>query len=445
MISSSTRWLQAAWGVFLAATSITLLLWPGIELARALFDDDLDGPRPAAASWRWHRALTPAFEQWAVERRASDAAASLSIANISGTEWPLFGTVFYLRATENLDREWRERPQGERPAIYARAAVDAAADLLADPVQATWVQQHWGEDYLRRENVFYRMLVIDGLASQARLLGDTPHRELLRSQVEGLATELDASSNGLLADYPGQTFPADVAAAWHAILRADAVLGSDHRAVAERGLRGLVDALAPELGLPPFAWYGEREPAPTEVRGSANAWLLHNAAFVWPEQAQRWVGANDAEFRHRSGWLAGYREFALSHREATWSDVDSGPVIAGLGTSATAFGVGMARSTGDRLMARAMGLEMIAASWPLPNGRLLAPRLLSDLSDAPLVGEAAIVYNLSQMAAPGFEATEPASSWSDVPGVVWLVLIAQLSIGGFGAWRGVRGVVRVLK
>jgi hypothetical protein len=47
------------------------------------------------------------------------------------------------------------RPLGNNPAIhrvepkiYARAAIDAAARLIADPGHADWVHEHWGKAYL---------------------------------------------------------------------------------------------------------------------------------------------------------------------------------------------------------------------------------------------------------------------------------------------------------
>lgn len=426
-------------GLLLAFVGFTLLLWPGIELARALLDESLSGSRPARQTWAWHRALTPVYAEWAVSRRYSGAAGRLPLDDIAGTEWPLFGSVFYLRATENLDRAWLVNPVGERPAGYAVHAIDAAAELLADPEQAAWVMRHWGETgYLHRENVFYRMLLIDGLASQARMTGSARHLPLLRAQVVGLADELSKSPTGLLADYPGQTFPADVAAAWHAIRRADEVLGTDHGNALGTALRGFVGTMAPAGTMPPYAWFGIDTPTATSVRGCANAWLLHHAPFLWPEQAREWFVLHMRDYWQQRTMLAGYREFARGTPDAFYRDVDSGPVIAGLGTAATAFGLGAARSMGAGHEARILGLQAIALSWPLPNGRLLAPRLMSDLSDAPLLGEAAMLYNLSQPAAAGIEPFPTHTRWGDVPGIVWLILALQWILGALVAWRSFR-------
>jgi hypothetical protein len=299
--------------------------------------------------------------------------------------------------------------------------------LLADPGHAHWVQLHWGEDqYLDRENVFYRMLLIDGLATQARIYGNTPHLDLLRSQVESLAAELANSATCLLADFPAQTFPADVAAAWHAILRADVVLGTSHRQRVAEGLRGFTGVMAPGGGLPPYAWFDD-PPRHTPVRGSANAWLLHHAPLLWPEQAASWAGTFNRQFWQASRWRVGYREFARNERHPHSGDIDSGPIIAGLGVAASAFGIGATRIQADAAKARPLALQAIALSWPLPNGRLLLPMVLSDIGHAPMLGEAALLYNLSLAPSPS-----PAGGNGGpgpVPWLVWTILAAQLFLG----------------
>jgi hypothetical protein len=124
-------------------------------------------------------------------------------------------------------------------------------------------------------------------------------------------------------------------------------------------------------------------------------------------------------------------------------DVDSGPIIAGLGASASAFGVGAARSLGDSARARVLALEGIAVSLPLPNGRLLLPRLASDAIDAPLLGEAAMLYNLTQAPAPGFEATSPQPL--PIPAFAWIVLTLQFVFGALVLMSGMGRIVRSMR
>ena len=90
---------------------------------------------------------------------------------------------FFLAATESLQDAYDAGASGTGPAprAYAAGAVDAAMRLVLDPANAAWVRAKWGDDYLRRENVFYRMLLIMGLTSHARLTNDTTHLPLLSS------------------------------------------------------------------------------------------------------------------------------------------------------------------------------------------------------------------------------------------------------------------------
>ena len=138
--------------------------------------------------YRWHRELSEKYAVWARERVDSGSAAGMGTYDISGTEWPIFGSVYYLWATEGLQDAWEDNPSLSQtmPSEYAREAIEAAAALIVDPNHATWVQNHWGDDYLYSENIFYRMLYISGLTSYQRLLGDDRYQELLLKQINSL-------------------------------------------------------------------------------------------------------------------------------------------------------------------------------------------------------------------------------------------------------------------
>src|SRR3989339_1567727 len=105
IISSST----IIYGNALVVSLIALYFFfiPGILVLRNISDPALkDGKIPREA-WRLHRYLTPRYEKWAVERIASKKAAHVDFLNDPATEWPLFGSVFYLWSTENLQKAWK--------------------------------------------------------------------------------------------------------------------------------------------------------------------------------------------------------------------------------------------------------------------------------------------------------------------------------------------------
>jgi hypothetical protein len=427
-------------------SGLFFLLLPGLTVVRAVFfDKGLRAPGGSAFAFRVHRSLSMEYPAYARERLASGAAKELTLAQIAETEWPLFGATFYLWATEALQDSWDANPKLTKtaPKVYALEAIEAATALVIDPNQATWVQKHWGaEDYLKRENVFYRMLVIASLTSHHCLTGSDGHLGFLREQVTTLAAELEASPHGLLDDYPGQCYPSDVMGAIAAILQADPILGTDHRAFADRAIRGFSGSSVAAVGLPPYA-ADARSGLPLDAsRGCSNAHFMTFAPQVWPEAAKGWFDLNVEHFWQRNGFLAGFREFPKGTGDAYYADVDSGPVIGGFGMSASSFGTGAARANGRFDLAYPLSAELIAASWPLPNGTLLMPRLFSNGAHAPLLGESAIVFQLSREPFSG-EATEAKSR--RCPGFVYLLLLFYFGLGYFVTKRAARSLFRTLK
>jgi hypothetical protein len=197
------RTLLRILSVVAAVIAVGVFWWPVGVLVRALCDRGIRGDGIPAAAWALHRSLAPRVEKWATERVASGKAAILGVEDISGTEWPLFGNAFYLMALENLQAEWKKnRGPGQEPRVMARKAIEAATRLVADPNHAHWVKQHWGDNYLKHHNLFYRMLLISSFAAHERLLGTGEYVPFLRDQVESLSAELDAAPSGLLNDYP---------------------------------------------------------------------------------------------------------------------------------------------------------------------------------------------------------------------------------------------------
>ena len=406
-------------------------IYPPIRAVLDIRDPALRQPGIPKAAWRLYRNLTPRYARWAQARVAQGQAEGLSVSNISGTEWPLFGSVFYLWGIENLQAAWEagDHAAGVEPKVFASDAIIAASELVIDPKHATWVKKHWGEDYLHRENVFYRMLVIAALTSREKLLHDGAHMDLLRDQVETFAQELDATKTGLLDDYPGECYPGDVMAALMCIKRADAVLGTDHSKFIKRALRAFTGTKATRHQLPPYMAGSATGFPCSEARGCANSYVCLTAPELWQAQARQWYDLYDRFFWQERITAVGYREYPKDVPHTDWTmDVDAGPVIAGHGVAASAFGVGAARKNGRFDRAYPLAAEMLATVGELPNGVLAVPRLLSNLSDAPMLGEAAILWLLSVQPEQGF----PVKSGGSVPLYVYIVLSCVFL---FGAWR----------
>ncbi len=397
------------------ALSAYALLIPAVMLIRSLRDPCLYSGDQLRCAFHWHRSLSPRYEKWARQRVESGAATTLTTEDIAGTEWPVFGSVFYLWATEALQQVHYMNPTlaSSSPRSYARGAITAAAELIVDPNHATWVREHWGDDYLKKENLFYRMLLISGLTSYQKLLGDRRYEDLLRSQVESLANELDESPYGLLDDYPGQCYPVDVLPAIAAIRRADTVLGTDHSEFTARAIRGFQGTcLDEDTGLPAYIVDSKTGRAEDSARGVGLSFMLIWAPELWPETAREWYAKYEEHFWQQGRWFAGFREYPnrIDVGRFAFGEVDAGPVIGGYGVAACAFGVGAARAMGRPDHTYPLAAQAIVAAWPLPDGTMLGPRLLSGLpfcdkfakwgpsgfSDAPYLGEAALLFALTR-------------------------------------------------
>lgn len=149
-------------------------------------------------------------------------------------------------------------------------------------------------------------------------------------------------------------WPADEAATMHALALHDRHAGTAHLArVWPRARAAIVD------GLPRSDLSGTHAYADVP-RGSALAWTAWHVAWVDPQAAAAlW---DRAWASHGAG--VGMREWppGVDHP----ADIDSGPIIHGVGVAASAFSIGAARINGDRLRAEALGslAGMLMATQP---------------------------------------------------------------------------------
>ena len=86
--------------------AVCCCIYPPVRAFLDLQDPALQQPGIPKADWRLYRNLTPRYAAWAQARIAEGHAETLSTADISGTEWPLFGSVFYLWGIDNLQTAW---------------------------------------------------------------------------------------------------------------------------------------------------------------------------------------------------------------------------------------------------------------------------------------------------------------------------------------------------
>lgn len=407
-------------GIYLILT-LGLVAWPFFTTVWFLnLDSGLRCAKPSLFAFSLHRSLSSKLPGYINRRIESKVATTLDRTQITATESPVYGAFFYLQATERLQKQWFRDPSlsSRAPAVTGALAIDASLRIMLDPNHAHWVRDYWGEDYLTQPNCFYRMLLIGCLTSHYNLTGRPDHLPLLRTVVTDLVADLDSSPVGLIDDYPGQCFPCDVACCIAMIERAARALGEDRSAWARQAFERL-SRLYPDR-LPPYTADAASGRALTPSRGCTNGFFFTYSPYLAPEFSKQWYPVLVREFWQENLLAAGWREFSKQGNAPQFGfDPDSGPVLAGFGTSATGLGLGCTRAHGDHRRAGLLGAEMIAASIPLPGGTLLLPRLVSDLEHAPYFAEISILHQLSLLPA---DATTAATSPVPLPPCVWYLL-----------------------
>lgn len=401
--------------------TLLFVVYPFAETSWLLLTDrGLRGAGPSTYAYNLHAALSAELPGYVDRRIKSGVAETLDVHQITATESPVYGAFFYLLATENLQALWEKDHSlaARAPKETGAAALDACARILTDPGHAHWVRTYWGDDYLTQPNCFFRCLLVGGLGAHYRLTGKEDHLPLLKTLIRDLARDIDASPQGLIDDYPDQCFPCDVVAAIAMIRRADPA----REAWADKAFQRVMANFKGDL--PPYMAVAGSGKEWGPSRGCTNGFFFSYARGLDPEMADRLYQKYVEGYWQRGHFAAGWREFAKDSKHSdTYFDPDSGPVLWGFGTGATGLGIGLTRMHGDHERAGMLGAEMIAGSFPMVDGSLLLPRLVSDWDHAPHFAETVILHQLS------LTGGTPSLTKAPLTGAVWLILGVEFLLG----------------
>ena len=192
-------WFHLTVSAVVVVLALLLFICPAVTICYLVVDSQLAETGQSRLVPLWFMSATPRFLSWANMYLETNYAGALYHDDIPATEWPMFGAAFYLVTAEELQKRGEIDPTEG----IVREAVDKAAEIVASPVTATWVKTKWGNTYLEKENVFYRMLYILGLSSYETITGDTQYHAPMTQQRVLLAKELSQAKLHLRDDYPG--------------------------------------------------------------------------------------------------------------------------------------------------------------------------------------------------------------------------------------------------
>lgn len=415
------------------ALSLALFIYPAVIICLVVTDSKLCQSGQSRLAPMWFKSASGRFLSWANTYLETDYAKSLYHDDIPATEWPMFGAAFFLVTAEDL------QSQGKIDVTRGtiREAIEKAAEIVASPTTATWVKTKWGNGYLEKENVFYRMLLILGLSSYEKLTGETKHHAFMARQRAALAQELSTGKHHLLDDYPSECYPADMLWAVAAIQRAARLDGTQHDRLAKSLMAAFDGPVKALEGLPAFQAESKSGRIIQGARGCGNSGILLFASELDAGIAGRWYDAYDRGFWKDNGWIAGFSEMPLNAKDELM-DVDSGPVLCRIGSVSSAFGIGAAKTCGRYDRAAPLTMEAVACSWPTPFGFLI-PGLMGRLgAKSWSLGEVALLFSMTRPTL----AVRTVPFTGHAPGIVWLCLVAYLLAGVFFIWFEIRSVRR---
>ena len=268
-------------------------------------------------------------------------------------------------------------------------ALEATAERLLDPATTAFGAAAWGAaglDDLDSDRGHAYLGYLDLALGMVRLLvPDAPFAAVHDHLTTSLARRLAAAPHALLETYPGEAYPADVAAVAGAVALHDRAVGSDHRALL-RGFAATFRArwIDPASGLLHQSGDAFRGVPSGPPRASGTAVAAYFLSFADPVLARELFAAIARSQRASFLGFGGIREYAPGHVGP--GDIDSGPVLFGVSVSAPGFALAGARATGDRELFTALyrttelfGVPVdrgegrrFATGGPLGNALLLA-------------------------------------------------------------------------
>jgi len=378
--------------VSVLSVSIAILFgfFPAVTTALVAFSSSLRTRGQVENIGGWFSATEQRYDRWASAYLATQRATTVHSEDVAATEWPMFGSVFFLLSAEELVRVNSIQLTAE-----LRASLRLAAEVIADEASGTWVKKKWGPHYLDKENVFYRMLVMLGLRAYAGITGDMQYAAIVERHAIGLMQELEAAPYHVLDDYPGECYPTDVVWATAAIGRIETIPKPDRERLARDVTASLMGTLSDRHGLPATLVDSRNGTLRQPARGCAVSGILSFAHELSPEAAEVWYQRYADQYWVENRWRAGFREHAVDSA-AQFADVDSGPILFDVGTAASLFGIGAARVAGRFDHAAPLTMEAVAAAWPTPFGMLVPGIMGWAATDSWCLGETAFLFAMTR-------------------------------------------------
>jgi hypothetical protein len=288
--------------------------------------------RPGKVAWDARMQL-----RW-LERSLSNRDASFSQKVFP--EGELFLWEFYGLALENVAETTRDPADVEKAVREVRRMLPTIDGMLSHPpfdVMAH-AEVRGGICWFAGQNLLRARMI--ALAKDA----DPAEVERFHADSAQLEQAFRRSAIGVLQAHPGMSWPVDSLFGYRSLQIHDRLYGThyfDTFTRYEQAMRRIAD---PATGLMPSFVYLDGRPRDIP-RGCAMSWSLAVLPDLDPAFAAEEWSRYRASFGRCAGGLCLFREYPAG--TARPADSDSGPIIAGLGMSASAFALASARAVGN--------------------------------------------------------------------------------------------------
>jgi hypothetical protein len=262
----------------------------------------------------------------------------------------------------------------EHPELAERylPVIERGAERLLSPATTAFGAEAWGIgalDDLDDDRGHAYLGYVDLGLGMARLLGAGARVAEAHARITAvLVRRLGRAPFGLIETYPGEAYPADVAAALAAIELYPRRAPGVHRAVIDKVAAAFRERwVDPASGLL-FQAGDARSGRPAgPPRASGTALAAYFLSYADPALARQIFAAVARTQQASLLGFGGIREYAPGQGGS--GDIDSGPVIFGVSISATGFALAGARASGDRALFEKLYRTTELFGVPVERGR----------------------------------------------------------------------------
>lgn len=368
----------------LAVWLVAVPLWAGAEVAptdspsgdAARRPPDLLSLEACRAEFRW---LDGHWRR--LDLRAAPVHTDGWTTNIAQAEWPVMGLSYHGYAAAELAKSDSDRRERYLDAL--RWVLNA----LQSPRVAGFVTPHFGDPFGPdpKPAVFLHGHFLNVAMRYRGVSGDRAFDTQTHRVARSLAGGFARSGQPVLPSYPDMWWLTDNFPALAGLAAYDRAFGTRLAVVGERFVAAVRENyLDRRTGM--FCTYvlpAERRPL-QGPRGISQMYGLHFLNEIDPDFAGEQYALAKRHLFSRVLGIPGFREFPAGTTVAP--DVDSGPLVFGLGPSASGFAVAAAATMGDEALARDLARAAGAVGIPVFTEDTLTYALM------PAVGQSVILY-----------------------------------------------------